>query len=615
MLGVMTWLLPLLIACAPTGSSRGRGGEADAPTVSTATTPSTTPPGTTPTEACTVEHFAPQQLRLLSRAEYDRSVRDLFPALRMGVCAVDADCAITAESCLAERCTPDPCGLRTFVLEADDGPYGSVLLSGTFNGWTSTDLSWAMLWEPSLGAHVGKFALEDGVHDYVFVVDGVQQADPSNPLVGDGPVASRLELDCADAPTPTVDDSLTDDLPGDGRPSGFPFDNHVEARLVTALHVELYLDTAAAIARDVVFDLDAHVVCGPGPVCAASWVDDLGRRAFRRPLTDAERTRYVDALLAEPVWADGVSVVVQALLSSPGFLYRHEVGIPQADGTTRLDGWEVATLLAYTLWGRPPDAALLAAAEAGELDDDAAVLAWAERMLDDPRGTDARIDWVIDWFGVGAVESVVKSDVVYAEFDAATRRSALDGTRARVRELVERGLPLEELFTSTEAWVDANTASLYGVPAPDSLAPVELPAGQTGGILRDVAVAATYAHSDQSSPIHRGLLVRQRLLCQELGDPPPAAGDAPEVEVGVTTRDRFAAHTADPACAGCHVLIDDPGFAFEHLDAVGGWRDTEFGQPIDASGTVLAIEGLGSGVDVAVDGLPDLAAALADADS
>jgi hypothetical protein len=291
------------------------------------------------------------------------------------------------------------------------------------------------------------------------------------------------------------------------------------------------------------------------------------------------------------------------------------VGIPQADGTTRLDGWEVATLLAYTLWGRPPDAALLAAAEAGELDDDAAVLAWAERMLDDPRGTDARIDWVIDWFGVGAVESVVKSDVVYAEFDAATRRSALDGTRARVRELVERGLPLEELFTSTEAWVDANTASLYGVPAPDSLAPVELPAGQTGGILRDVAVAATYAHSDQSSPIHRGLLVRQRLLCQELGDPPPAAGDAPEVEVGVTTRDRFAAHTADPACAGCHVLIDDPGFAFEHLDAVGGWRDTEFGQPIDASGTVLAIEGLGSGVDVAVDGLPDLAAALADADS
>ena len=608
------WLLfTLLSACTigPGSPSSGSPTEAEPPagseTIDGTSGTASTPSGSTDAP-CVVESFPPQQLRLLSRSEYDRSVRALFPELRVGVCGDDMDCD-DASSCVAERCTPDPCGLRTFSFAGE--PEATVGVSGTFTDWEVWDLSWSA----ELGQHRAKLALDDGVHDYVLVVDGVEQLDPANPEVDESGDFSRLVIDCADAPLPESSDSLTDDLPRDGRPAGYPFSNHVESRRVTGLQVELYLDTAAAIARDVVFDVERHVTCPPGPACADAWIADLGRRAFRRDLSDSELDRYVAALLDEPEWSDGVDVVVQALLSSPAFLYRSEIGELQPDGTSRLDGHETATLLAYTLWGEPPDGPLLDAAAAGELDSDEGTREWAERMSVDPRSREAAIDFVVEWLGADGVLEVVKSDAVHADFDDAVRASALAGLRARVGDVLDGTGLLQDLFTGPEAWVDRHTAPLYGVPAPSELEPVVLPPGQEGGILRDVAIAATYAHADQSSPIHRGLLVRQRLLCQDLGEPPPAAADAPEVEEGVTTRERFAAHTADPACAGCHILIDEPGFAFEHLDAVGAWRDTEFGLPIDATGDVIALEGLGSGVEASVDGVADLAAVLADTDA
>jgi len=125
------------------------------------------------------------------------------------------------------------------------------------------------------------------------------------------------------------------------------------------------------------------------------------------------------------------------------------------------------------------------------------------------------------------------------------------------------------------------------------------------------ALLATYAYSDQSAPVRRGVFVRSRLLCQELPAPPPNAGGIPEVDPAATTRERFAQHASDPFCRGCHRYIDGVGFGFERFDAVGRFRSTESGRPIDAAGNMNDSERLGDGVDAPFASLAELGAILA----
>jgi len=127
---------------------------------------------------------------------------------------------------------------------------------------------------------------------------------------------------------------------------------------------------------------------------------------------------------------------------------------------------------------------------------------------------------------------------------------------------------------------------------------------------RHASVLASTAHSDQTSPIRRGLLIRRNFLCEDLPPPPPFAGGVPEVDSTATTRDRFAAHTANPVCAGCHRYIDDLGFGLERFDAVGRWREQEHGAPIDPSGNLNDVERLGTGTSAPYASLPELAAKL-----
>jgi len=123
-------------------------------------------------------------------------------------------------------------------------------------------------------------------------------------------------------------------------------------------------------------------------------------------------------------------------------------------------------------------------------------------------------------------------------------------------------------------------------------------------------MAAT-SKPNQTSPVHRGVFVRERLLCTALPPPPPdVAATPPDPDPGLTTRERFAEHTADAACAGCHRLIDPLGFGFEHFDPLGRWRTREHGYPVDARGEVLATHDL----DGPFDGVSELGAKLAGSD-
>jgi hypothetical protein len=166
-----------------------------------------------------------------------------------------------------------------------------------------------------------------------------------------------------------------------------------------------------------------------------------------------------------------------------------------------------------------------------------------------------------------------------------------------------------DLLTAPYTFMDAELAPLYGVPAPTTpgFSRVDLDPTRRAGLLTQVGVMATLGHENQTDPVHRGKFVRERLLCETVPPPPPNANITPPVvTASATTRVRFTQHRADPACAACHSLMDPIGLGFEHYDAVGVWRDTDNGFPVDATGQV-------NGSDVAgpFDGAIELSKKLA----
>lgn len=570
------------------------------------------------------ESFGPRQIRLLTRREYDATVRDLLAlepvAPVVGECDALADCDVAEGSCVGGVCVADPCNLATFILPAGASQYASVVVAGSFNGWGATQAAggWAMSYEPSLGAWVAKHEVSDGSYSYKFVADGATWlADPGNPSSepdGFGGVNSLLEVSCAGveepgAPPATPVDTFSEDFPVESRPEKFPFDNGAVAGLVTSVHAEQYFRAARRIAELATSDLDGLLGCSPASAadpCVASFVERLARRAYRRPLSPEESARLSAVASAQPTAADAVSVAMRVILQSPSFLYRSEVGAPEDDGAARLEPWEVASLLSYTYWGTMPDEALLDAAESGELEGPSDFAREARRLLADERARAQIGTFALQWLGVEGVAGVDKGD--RPDFDGELAEQMARETREFVSSVIFDGGSFADLFVADSTLAEPRLRAFYGADEAGLL-----PEGRRAGLLAHGSVLATYAHSDQTSPVRRGLFVRTRLMCMELGAPPANAGAVPEIDPDVTTRQRFEQHSSDGTCASCHQHIDPIGFGFEHFDPAGAWRDLDAGQPVDASGVLSYVNGwedAESSVTFAT--LPELAQALAE---
>jgi hypothetical protein len=220
----------------------------------------------------------------------------------------------------------------------------------------------------------------------------------------------------------------------------------------------------------------------------------------------------------------------------------------------------------------------------------------------------------VQWLGAQNVLGVDKNANLFPGFGPGLRAALLEETRRFASHVVfDASGSFAELLTADYSFLNAELAAHYGVSGPggSGLVRTAYGDGRRAGLLGHASVLATQAHSDQTSPIRRGLLVRRHLLCQDLPPPPPDAASVPVVDPAATTRERFAQHTADPACAGCHTVIDPVGFGFEHFDAAGRWRDREGDLPIDASADMNDVEQLGSGSHAPFASLPELAATLA----
>jgi hypothetical protein len=377
------------------------------------------------------------------------------------------------------------------------------------------------------------------------------------------------------------------------------FNNDARVLSVPPLLAEKYMDAAEALAAGAVGNLSKLVGCDPAGVgeetCARQFVERFGRRAYRRPITMTETTRlmkvFTDAR-AQGDFAWGVEVVVQAVLQSPQFLYRFEPGLAAGPGdkVLRLTPYELASRLSYLVWATMPDDRLSAAADSGQLTTSDQVATMVREMLKDPRARPAMTEFYRQWLGMGALETVSKDPKVYPEFTEAMRTELEAETPAFVERVLWTG--------------DAKLKSLLVADAPP-------PTGETAqrpGVLSLASVLAVYGLPNQSSPIHRGKLVRERFLCQDMPPPPPQLMVmAPEVDPSKPTSERFAQHRADVACASCHDLMDPIGLGFEAYDGIGRYRAMDGGKPVDDSGAIVG----GTDVDGPFRGARELVGKLA----
>lgn len=557
------------------------------------------------------ESLPPRQLRLLTRAEYESTVADLFSLQPRTSCEVDTHCPAGATCDDDGACVVSSVPPTEFWLPADGHTWTTVHVAGTFNGWAPTvgNGAWSLAYDEASETWRGTFAIPEGTHEYKFVLNELDWiTDPTNPESTGEFNNSVLDVELAFEEVELLGLGLGNELPAESRPPGFPFDNNAEAGQVSATHVEAYMRAAGTVAQLALDTRDLWQPCDPlgEGDCARTFANEVGLRVFRRPLEEAELQRY--ASIAQ---ADGASLAVEAMLVSPNFLYRSEVG--ELDGDRyRLTAYELAASLSYTLVGSTPDDALLEAAELGELDTAGGVESHARRLLGDPRARETLGRFAAQWLGVEQIATVDKNPQLFPSMDAALRTSMLEETRRFVEYVAFDGSGrYDELLTAEYSLLDARLATLYDVDGPggSGWARTELPSDRAG-LLGHASVLGSYAYSDQSSPVRRGLFVRRRILCQELPEPPPDAGAVPEIDANATTRERFDQHSRDPACAGCHVLIDPVGFGFEHFDAVGAFRARDAGQPVDASGVATSIEGIAPDEE-AFDGVVELGALLA----
>ena len=400
------------------------------------------------------------------------------------------------------------------------------------------------------------------------------------------------------------------------------YDNNAGALVVSSLLADQYRVSAEEIAEAVVAaELSSIVPCSPQTLgeaeCAEVFVQEFGARAFRRPMRDLDVDRYMTLysdVAVDSGFEVGIQWVITATLQSPHYLYRSELGAKNESGSFVLSDWELASELSYLLWGTMPDDDLFAKAEQGILSDESSRSEVVADMLVDPRAAETMVRFSERWLHYTRLETVTRDAELFPEFTDGIRADMVGETQRLLRDSYLEGQTLEQLFLGQSSPMTPELAAFYGLeagsssPDADGFAPVSLTGTERLGFLSQGSILTTHALPTSSSPIHRGLLVRERLLCQVLPPPPPNIdASPPEMDPTLSTRERYAEHAELEECAACHRLIDPVGFSFEHFDAVGRWRDMEGPHEIDATGEVVGT----ANTDATFDGLRELSELLA----
>lgn len=332
--------------------------------------------------------------------------------------------------------------------------------------------------------------------------------------------------------------------------------------------------------------------------CAPKFVQAFLTRAYRRAV-NAEDKQEMAAVFAEGQrlggdFASGVRAVVEVALQSPDFMYLLELGGDQNTGdSVALTGYESAARLAYFLTGAPPDDQLLATAAKGSFEPET-LESEARRLLGSPASRQ-----LLRHFYSGLLELTFMENAKLG-YTAPIAELAVEQTGRFAEDVTFDGAgTFRALLTEPSAWVNEPLANFYGFPGVtgEAFQKIELDPKQRAGIFTQAAFLAATSRTTEPSPIRRGMSILTNLLCYDIPPPPPDVLFTPPDVLPPTMRGLLELLTADPTCQSCHKDLNPAGFAFQHYDSVGKWRDTENGVPVDASGALYKTDAAGKFAD------------------
>lgn len=384
------------------------------------------------------------------------------------------------------------------------------------------------------------------------------------------------------------------------------FDNDA-TQLAIAPRMIQDLEASAAAVIDAAWTRDAALrtaggspklqTCAPGggmtdSACARQILTGFARAAWRRPATDEELTSLVsvyDATRGDgDDFAASVKLALSAVVLSPNFLLRTEAVVPAGEAAS---SWAVASRLSYFLWGTSPDAELSAKADSGELTQTATLDAQIARLLADPRAAALKQRFVLQWFDVRNVEGVSLDAALFPGVTPEVMKSMGLQIRAYLEEFLFSDRDALDLVDAPVTYVDGTLSRFLGVPSSgEALSRVTLEPGHLrSGLLGQSGPLVVTSKSTKTNVPKRGNYVLERMLCSPLAPPagvvvPPVPDATPDQP---TVRARLDALTQDPACHGCHQLLNPLGYALERYAADSRYRTEENGANIDTSGAFV----------------------------
>jgi hypothetical protein len=440
----------------------------------------------------------------------------------------------------------------------------------------------------------------------------------------------------------TIRDLLRDTTnPGSALPAQVdskqnPFGNDADEQTPTDVLVEKYQAVAESIAARATASATAlgnlhscasNVTAANEETCARMIAGALAPRAYRRAMATSEIDELVSlyhnvrGLSTTTTFASGVAAMIEALLQSPEFLYRVELGATVADNPAikRIAGREMATRLSYMFWQTMPDATLFAAADAGMLDTKEGVLQQAQKLLDDPKSHPMVAFFFDNLLPIPDLSGLTRSATLYPTWSgsigAAMRTEVQRFLEHEIYENTAQSAPPHApgswpaILTAPYTFVNQALFSYYGASTfaagttvtGTALTKVNLNTSERLGLLTLGGMAAGSTTSNNTNPVLRGVFIMNKLMCKNIELPTGFTPMPPDPYSGKTARERFSKHSASDLCAGCHKFIDPLGLPFENYDPVGRYRTSErwtdpttnmtYDTPIDASGAVPGVSG------------------------
>ncbi|CAN5912164.1 DUF1592 domain-containing protein [soil metagenome] len=328
--------------------------------------------------------------------------------------------------------------------------------------------------------------------------------------------------------------------------------------------------------------------------CQNTILTTFAKRAWRRPPTEDEIGKLMSLVELSRANGDtsevGIRLALQRILVSPHYIFRVEVDPnPESLSARPLSSWELATRLSYFLWSSMPDDELFAAAESGQLVDDPGELArQAQRMLDDPKAIALTDNFAGQWLFTRALGDQDPDYTLFPDYDEELKAAMRAETRRYFHAFLSEDVPMDQFLVGDFTYVNDRLAEFYELPpvnSPTDLVRVSLTNSPRRGFLTQGSFLRVTSRPKRTSPVLRGKWVLDNLLCTPPRPPQPGAEGLPD---GMMTtgsiRDRLEAHRTNPICASCHRAMDPLGFGLDNFDAIGHYRTSDAGYPIDATG-------------------------------